>query len=404
VQFAGKYELLLAVRGGGHNVAGFATCDGGLVIDLSLMRGIRVDAQKHTARVEAGATWGDLDRETQAFGLAAPGGIVSTTGVAGLTLGGGQGWLRRTYGMTCDSVISADVVTADGEFLTASERDHPDLFWALRGGGGNFGVVTEFEYRLHPVGPIVAFAAPMYSMETAPRILSGFRAFAEAAADEVNVSATFWTIPPVPGFPSHLHGRDVLIVSGIYVGEPERGERVLEPLRVIDEPIFDMSTRLPYTALQQLFDPFFPKGELLYYWKAIYLDSLNDEVVAEIAAASSRRPSSMSMIAVWALGGAMRRMGVEETAVGSRDAPFVVEILANWKDPDATEQNIAWARHLFEAMRRFSSGKPNLNFPGLAEDTKQFVIAAFGPHYERLASVKRKFDPKNLFRLNQNIT
>ncbi len=219
------------MRGGGHNVAGFGTCDGGLVIDLSPMRGVRVDPAARTARAGGGATWGDLDRETQLFGLAAPGGIVSTTGIAGLTLGGGQGWLRRTYGMACDSLISADVVTADGEFVIASETDNADLFWALRGGGGNFGVVTSFEYRLHPVGPMVAFAGPVYPLESAVTVIGEMCRFAADAPDEVNVSATLWTIPAVAAFPDELHGRPVVILGAVYVGAPDKGEQVLQPLR-----------------------------------------------------------------------------------------------------------------------------------------------------------------------------
>ncbi len=404
LRFARTYDPVVAVRGGAHNVAGFATCDGGLVIDLSPMRGIKVDSRARTARVQAGATWGDLDRETQVFGLAAPGGVVSTTGIAGLTLGGGQGWLRRTYGMSCDSLISADVITADGELLTASDTAHPDLFWGLRGGGGNFGIVTEFEFRLHPIGPLVAFVAPVYPIERARVVLAGFREFVAAASDEVNATAVLWTVPAGPAFPSHLQGRTVITLAGIFVGGPERGERVLQPLRTIDEPLFDMSSRLAYTELQRLFDPFFPKGELLYYWKGSYLDNLDDDIVAEIEGAAQHRPSPLSMVGIWALGGAMSRVGPEETAVGRRDARFLVELLANWKEPEDTERNVAWVRDVFDKPRRLSSGRPNFNFPGFGEDTKAFVHAVFGNQYQRLLAVKRKYDPTNLFRLNQNVT
>ena len=241
VRFARTHQLPLSVRGGGHNVAGFGTCDGGLVIDLSPMRGVRVDPATRTAQAGGGATWGDVDRETQLFGLAAPGGIVSSTGIAGLTLGGGQGWLRRTYGMACDSLVSADVVTADGEFVIASETDNADLFWALRGGGGNFGVVTSFEYRLHPVGPMLAFAGPVYPLENAVTVIGEMGRFAADAPDEVNVSATLWTIPAVPAFPEELHGRSVVILGAVYVGAPDKGEQVLQPLRDIEEPLLDLS-------------------------------------------------------------------------------------------------------------------------------------------------------------------
>ncbi|MDQ3467783.1 MAG: FAD-binding oxidoreductase [Chloroflexota bacterium] len=402
VQWAVDHDILLAVRGGGHNVAGFGTCDGGLVIDLSPMKEIRVDLQRRTARVGGGSTWADVDRETQIFGLAAPGGIVSTTGIAGLTLGGGQGWLRRTFGMTCDSLVSADVVTADGRLLVASETENSDLFWALRGGGGNFGVVTSFEYRLHPVGPMVAFAGPVYPLERTTHVMETFRGFLSDAPDEINVSATWWTIPPVPGFPAELHGQDVLILGGVYAGSAAEGERLLKPLREIDEPVSDLSATLPYVVVQQIFDPFFPQHELRYYWKSIYLAGLGREVIEEIKGWMTRRPSPMSMASVWALGGALSRVSSGETAAGDRQAPFVLEILANWKESSETDDNVSWARDFFVAMERFSSGKTNLNFPGLGEDP-HFVRAAFGGNFDRLVSLKKKYDPTNVFHLNQNI-
>ncbi|MCC2662789.1 MAG: linked oxidase domain protein [Thermomicrobiales bacterium] len=402
VRFAADHGLLLAVRGGGHNVAGFGTCDGGLVIDLSAMRGVRVDPVRSAVRAEGGATWADLDRETQLFGLAAPGGIVSTTGIGGLTLGGGQGWLRRTCGMTCDNLISADVVTADGQLLVTSETENVDLFWALRGGGGNFGVVTSFEYRLHPVGPMVAFAGPVYPLEQSGQVMTGFRDFVAEATDEINVSATWWSIPAVPAFPVEIHGREVLILGAMYAGLPEEGEARLMPLRQVADPILDLSTTLPFTAVQQLFDPFFPPGELRYYWKSLYLAGLGSDVVDEIVARMQSRPSSMSMASVWALGGALGRVDPDATAAGEREAPFVLEILANWPEPEETERNVTWARDFFAAMERFGTGKTNMNFPGLGEDPR-FVRGAVGRNYGRLAALKREYDPTNLFRLNQNI-
>jgi FAD/FMN-containing dehydrogenase len=402
VRFAADHDLLLAVRGGGHNVAGFGTCDGGLVIDLSAMRGVRVDPVRRTVRAEGGSTWGDVDRETQFFGMAAPGGIVSTTGIGGLTLGGGQGWLRRTHGMTCDNLISADVVTADGQLLVASETENPDLFWALRGGGGNFGAVTSFEYRLHPVGPMVAFAGPVYPLEQSDQVMTGFRDFVADATDEINTSATWWSIPAVPGFPEEVHGREVLIVGAMYAGLPAEGEARLMPLRQLSDPILDLSTTLPFTAVQQLFDPFFPPGELRYYWKSLYLASLSSEVVDEIVARMQSRPSSMSMASVWALSGALDRVDPDATAAGERQAPFVLEILANWAEPEETERNVTWAREFFSSMERFGTGRTNMNFPGLGEDPR-FVRAAVGRNYGRLAALKQKYDPTNLFRLNQNI-
>ncbi len=402
VRFAAEHDLVLAVRGGGHNVAGFGTCDGGLVIDLAAMGGVRIDPARRTARAEGGATWGDLDRETQLFGLAAPGGIVSTTGIGGLTLGGGQGWLRRTHGMTCDNLLSADVVTADGRLLVASESENADLFWALRGGGGNFGVVTSFEYRLHPIGPLVSFAGPFYPLEETGTIIAGFREFIGGAPDEINVAPTWWTIPAVPGFPEELHGRTGLILGAVYAGPPDEGETHLKPLRQLGTPLLDLSTTLPYTALQQIFDPFFPKGELRYYWKSLYLAGFGDEVAEEIRSWVERRPSPLSMVGTWALGGALGRVAPDATAAGDRGAPFLLEILANWAPPEESERNVAWARDFFAAMERFGTGKTNMNFPGLGEDA-HFVRSALGRNYGRLAALKQKYDPTNLFRLNQNI-
>jgi hypothetical protein len=402
VRFAADHDLLLAVRGGGHNVAGFGTCDGGLVIDLSLMRDVSVDSVGRTVRAGGGATWGDLDRETQVFGLAAPGGIVSTTGIAGLTLGGGQGWLRRTYGMSCDNLISAEVVTADGQVLIASETENTDLFWALRGGGGNFGVVTSFEFRLHPVGPIVAFAGPVYPLDESEHVMAGFCDFMADAPDEVNAGATWWTIPAVAGFPKEVHGRQVLIVGAVYAGPSAEGEAILMPLRRLGTPILDLSASLPYTALQQIFDPFFPSGDQRYYWKSLYLAELGDNAVTAIREQIERRPSSMSMISVPALGGALGRVAPDATAAGERNAPFLLEILANWAVPEESEPNVAWARDCFTTMERFGTGKTNLNFPGLGEDP-HFMRSAVGRNYERLTAIKRAYDPTNLFRLNQNI-
>jgi FAD/FMN-containing dehydrogenase len=404
VQFARELELIVAVRSGAHNVAGFATCDGGIVIDVSPMRGIRVDVERRLVRAEAGATWGDVDRETQAFGLVAVGGVVSTTGVAGLALGGGQGWLRRTFGMTCDNLVSADIVTADGRFLNVCATAHPDLFWALKGGGGNFGIVTSFEFCLHPVGPMVAFVGLVYPMEKARTILGRWRDFASSAPDEVNVAAVLWNIPAGPEFPPHLHGREVVIIGSTYAGSPERGHEILRPLRELDEPLLDMSATIPYRALQQMFDPFFRKGEHLHYWKAIYLDSFTDDVIEAILSGCEARPSARSIISISALGGAMARVGKDETPIGSRLAPFLLEVIGTWTEPTHTEQNVVWVRHVFETMHWFSSGKTNLNFSGAGEDNERLVRAGFGDHYQRLATIKHMYDPTNMFRLNQNIT
>lgn len=403
LRFAREHRALLAVRGGGHNVAGYGTCDGGLVIDLSPMRHVEVDPTTHTVRVAGGATWAEVDRETQVFGLAVPGGIVSTTGVAGLTLGGGQGWLRRTYGMASDSLKSATVVTAAGELVTASLEQNPDLFWALRGGGGNFGVVTSFEFNTYPAGPLIAFAGPAYPLESAATVMAAMRRFASDAPDEVNLSATWWSIPAVDAFPAALHGRPVIILGAVYVGDPSVGERVLQPLREIETPLLDLSGTLPYLALQKLFDPFFPARELQYYWKSIYLSGLDEDAVQTVAERVAARPSAMSMVGLWALGGALDRLDGSASATGERGAPYLLEILANWQDPAQSAENIAWARDLFDAMRPHATGKTNLNFPGTG-DEEGFTRAALGEHWKRLVQIKQRFDPENLFRLNQNIT
>jgi FAD/FMN-containing dehydrogenase len=403
VRFARQHRVLVAVRGGGHNVAGYGTCEHGLVIDLSSMRHVDPNPADRTVRAAGGATWADVDRETQVFGQAVPGGIVSTTGVAGLTLGGGQGWLRRTFGMTCDSLKSADVVTADGQLVTATPRENRELFWALQGGGGNFGVVTSFEFDTHPVGPMIAFAGPVYPLESASDVMAGMRRFAAEAPDEVNLSATWWSIPPVDGFPAALHHRPVIILGAVYVGDPGVGERTLQPLREIETPLLDLSGQLPFTALQKMFDPFFPSHDLQYYWKSTYLSGLEEDAVQTVAEHVAARPSPMSMVGLWALGGALDRIDASATATGRRGAPFLLEILANWRDPAEADENIGWARELFDAMQRHSTGKTNPNFPGLG-DEPGFTRAAFGEHWDRLVEVKRRFDPENLFRLNQNIS
>jgi FAD/FMN-containing dehydrogenase len=401
VRFAASHELPLAVRGGGHNVAGFGTCDDGLVIDLSPMSAVRVDPERRTVRAEGGATWGDVDRETQRFGLAVPGGIYSLTGIAGLTLGGGQGWLRRAYGMSCDHLISADVVTAGGDLLVASESERSDLFWASRGGGGNFGVVTSFEYRLQPVGPIVAFAAAVYPVEETAEVMAAYRDFISDAPDELTTQATWWNIPAVPTFPTGIHNRPVIILSGASSGDVAEGMARLQPLRTAGTALLDLSSPLPYVALQQLFDPFFPSGER-HYWKSLYLAELNDSAIAEIESWVARRPSPNSIVVVWPLGGAFARVPADATAAGDRDAPYLLEVLANWTGPEESERNVAWAQNCCAAMERFGAGKTNLNFPGLGEDPR-FVRSAVGRNYDRLVTVKRRYDPTNLFRLNQNV-
>lgn len=406
VNLAREGDLVVAVKGGGHNVAGNGICDGGLLIDLEDMKGVHLDRKAMTVRVQGGATWGDVDRETQAFGLAAPGGIVSTTGVAGLTLNGGLGWIRNEYGLSCDNVVSAEVVTADGELVTASPTENADLLWALKGGGGNFGVVTSFEFKVHPLGPIVAAAIPMYPLRDAGRILRQWREWVVTAPDEVSSAAIIWTIPESPLMPEPARGQAVLITAAVYAGDPDEGMKVLEPLRSFGAHVFDMSMQMPFRSMQSAFDPFFPKTqEITSYWKSVYVRELSDAVVDIIADAALNRSSPYSLMNIPHFGGAVRRVGPTETAFATRDAPFMVSLDANWTDKsDNGETHISWARATWDRLQPHSTGQVYLNFMGREDrDAEALIRSAFGPNYDRLVQVKTKYDPKNMFRINQNI-
>jgi FAD/FMN-containing dehydrogenase len=403
VKFARDNQLLIAVRGGGHSVAGHSTCRDGFVIDLSLMNSVRVDPIKRTVRAGGGATWGDVDRETHIFATATPGGVVSTTGVAGLTLGGGYGWLRRKFGLSCDNLLSADLVTADGELITASRTENADLWWGLRGGGGNFGVVTSFEFQLHPAGPEVFYAATVYPAESASEVLHKWCDFVTASADEVTSDATLWTVLPDPQFPEEIHGRDILLVEGVYAGPAHQGERALDGLRRLEEPLEDLSGPLPYPALNMALDAVFPAGQWHCYWKSLYLEELGPEAVSSVVDWSSRRPSKSSLVPIRHLGGAMSRVPTAESALGDRSSPFLLSIDSTWEDPAATDENIAWTREFWRDMGRFSSGAIYFNFPGLLEEGETLLKNSFGANYEKLVDLKNKYDPGNLFRLNQNI-
>src|SRR5215217_7413612 len=402
VNFARENDLLVAVHGGGHNVAGNAVCDGGLVIDVSPMIGVRVDPERRTVRAEGGATLGDLDRETQVFGLAAPLGVVSKTGIAGLTLGGGIGWLRRKYGLSSDNLLSVDVVTADGRFLTASATNNEDLFWGIRGGGGNFGVITSFEYRLYPVGPEVMFCFVLYPGERTVEVLRFGEEYMAEAPDEVSPVGVLGRVPSVEIFPERWHGEPFVAFLAMYVGDVEEGERVLRPLRELGGSITDLSARMPYTEAQAILDEDYPDG-WHYYWKSVNLDGLGDEVIERLADHAGAAPSEHSTIDVWYQGGAMARVGTSESAFGDRSSPILLGIEANWEDPQEDEANLAWVRSCFSDMRRFSDGGMYLNFPGFLEEGEQLLRDVYGENYERLVALKNKYDPTNLFRLNQNI-
>jgi FAD/FMN-containing dehydrogenase len=402
VNFARDQGLLLSIKGGAHNVAGNAVNDGGLVIDLSQMRGVQVDPVAQTVRAQGGATWGDCDRETQLFGLAVPGGVVSTTGIAGLTLHGGVGHLRRKYGLAIDNLLSVDIVTADGRLRRASATENEDLFWAVRGAGSNFGVVTSFEFQAHPVGPLVMVGAIFYPLEDARTILPAWRDYMAEAPEELSAIALCWSVPAHEPFPPEIHGRDVLIVAGAYAGSVEDGEPVVQPLRDFGTPVVDMSGPWPWVGLQSGFDALFPKGGL-YYWKSRALAELSEAAIDEILDFASRRPTPITDIVVWHHGGAMSRVDDAATAYAGRDAPFLVTAEVSWTDPAQSDEAIAWGREARDAFGKHSTGGIYLNFPGLGEEKEALVRAGFGANYDRLAKLKAEYDPANLFRMNLNV-
>jgi FAD/FMN-containing dehydrogenase len=404
VNFAREHGIEVTVRGGGHSIAGLSSSDGGMVIDLSLMRGVDVDPEARLARVQAGAVWGDLDRETQLFGLVAPGGVVSETGVAGLTLGGGYGWVRRKYGLACDNLVSAQVVGADGEIRTASAEENPDLFWALRGGGGNFGIVSSFTFRLNPLGPIVAFAGVFYPVEDAAAVLRAYREYFVDAPDEVTSEADAITLPADPNLPEPIHDRACLLVGAVYAGDADVGMRVLQPLRELATPLVDISQPMSFRAVQSAFDPFFARGQLQAYWKSLYLPELADEALEVIVEKAQGRPSPLTLVNVSVMGGAIARVGAEDTAFGERSAPYLVAIMGNWSDPADNTDHIAWVREAWQELAKFGTGATYLNFGGRADEGMDAGVAdAFGDKLRRLAEVKATYDPANFFRRNNNI-
>lgn len=403
VNFARTHNLLVAVRGGGHNVAGTGSCDGGIMIDLSLMRAVHVDPKAKTARVQGGATLGDMDRETQVYGLAAPAGNVSTTGVAGLTLGGGMGHLRRKHGLAIDNLQSVDLVTADGRVLTASEKENSELFWGIRGGGGNFGVVTSFEFRLHPVGPMVTLCAPWYPIEDGKELLAKWADFMKQAPEEFSSLALIWTVPPAPDIPAEHHGKRALVLAGVHCGPSEEGEQVIQPLRELGTPLLDMSGPAPWTFVQAAFDPFFPKGQRHYYFKSRYLKSLDNDTIEALLPRAITPLAPFVLIAIWHGGGAMHRVDSSATAFIEREAPFLFSVDAIWDDPAQTDEVLAYCRAYWAKMEPYSPGGLYVNFAGLGEEGENLVKEAYGAHYKRLVALKNKYDPTNLFHLNQNI-
>jgi FAD/FMN-containing dehydrogenase len=400
VNFARNNGLALAVRGGGHHIAGNALCNDGLVIDLSKMKAARVDPAARRVTIEAGATLADLDAATQAYGLATPVGINSTTGIAGLTLGGGFGWLSRKYGMTIDNLESAEVVTATGEVVRASATEHPDLFWALRGGGGNFGVVTRFEFRLHPVGPDVLSGLIVYPISEAKRVLQQYRDFVAKAPDELAVWTVLRPAPPLPFLPKEVHGQKIIALALIYAGDPKEGERLIEPLRKFGTPLGEHVGVQPYVAWQQAFDPLLTAGAR-NYWKSHNLSTLGDGLFDVVIAYIATLPSPQCEIFLAAIGGATTRPASDSMAYANRDATFVMNVHSRWENQEDDKRCIGWARDFFTASATFASGGAYVNF--LTADEGDRVRSAYGANYDRLAQVKRRYDPNNLFRMNQNI-
>ncbi len=399
VRFARDHELLVSVRGGGHNVAGSAVCDGGLVIDLSRMKGVHVDPVRRKARAQPGLTLGDLDHETQAFGLAVPAGIVTTTGIAGLTLGGGFGWLNRKYGLTCDNLLSADVVTADGEMVTASPEENEDLFWGIRGGGGNFGIVTSFEYRMHEVGPTVLAGPVVYPMAEAPEVLRFYRDFVADSPDELTAIPTLRIAPPAPFLPEHVHGKPIIAVFVCYCGSIEEGERVLRPLRAFGSPMADVIVPKPFVMHQAMLDAVQPPGRN-YYWNSDDLLDLTDDAIDTIVAHSEAITSPHTIVPIFQFGGVASRVAEDATAYSHRNAYGALNCNASWTEGEP-EQHIQWARDFSTAMQPYSAGV-YVNF--LSDESDDRIMAAYGAaKYERLVTLKNKYDPTNFFRINQNI-
>jgi FAD/FMN-containing dehydrogenase len=390
VEFARANDLLVAIRGGGHNVAGRALCDGGMVIDLSGMRAVFVDPGQRTARVQGGATLGDVDRETHAFGLAVPAGVVSRTGIAGLTLGGGVGWLVRKHGLTCDNALSFEVVTAEGRLLTASTDENPDLFWALRGGGGNFGVVTSFLFRAHPVATVLG-GLIVHARDQARDVIRHYRDFMAAAPDDLTAYAAMVTTPD---------GHPAVAVIPCYCGDLAEGERVIGPLRKFGSPLMDAVQPMPFPVMQRILDDAFPDGTR-NYWKSTFVRELSDSAIDVIVDHANRMRSPLSAVVIEFYGGAASRIGASETAFAQRQAQYDIGFMAQWTDPAEDDVHVAWARDMSDALKPFSSGGYLLNF--LSEESPDTIRAAFGANYPRLAEVKKKYDPTNFFSVNQNI-
>jgi UDP-N-acetylenolpyruvoylglucosamine reductase len=399
VEHGRESNLLTAIRGGGHNGGGLGICDDGLVIDLSRMRGVRVDPSARTVRVEGGCTGGDMDHATHAFGMATPGGTVSTTGVAGLTLGGGIGHLTRPYGLAVDNLLGVDVVLADGRFVTASATEHPDLFWAVRGGGGNFGVVTSFLFRLHPVATVSA-GPTFWPIEQTPEVMKAYGEFILKAPEDVSGFFAFLTVPPVPLFPAALHGKKVCAIVWCSTAAPENADKATKTMRAVGKPLLDHVGPVPFPALQSLFDPLLPPG-LQWYWRADFVKELGGAAIAKHLEQASKMPPGLSQVHIYPIDGAAHRVGKGDTAFSYRDANFALVIVGI--DPNPAQSGVVtqWCKDYFDALHPYSAGGAYVNF--MMDEGQERVQASFRDNYQRLAAVKKQYDPMNFFRVNQNI-
>jgi FAD/FMN-containing dehydrogenase len=399
VKFARQHGLLVSIKGGGHAAPGYAVCDDGLMIDLCLMKAVKVDPASRTAVAEAGANWGEFDAATQQHGLAVTGGRIRSTGIAGLTLGSGSGWLERKLGYTVDNMIGAEVVTADGNMVRASEDENRDLFWGLRGGGGNFGIVTKFEYRLHPIGPIVYGGMLAFPRDKAREVLRTYRDFIEKAPDDVGGAAALITAPPEPFVPEEARGKPAVAVVVCYTGKPEEGEQAMKPILDLN-PVVRMVAPMPYTAVQSLLDAGNPPG-MQNYWKADMYQELPDEAIDTLVKAAADPPSPLTAIIVQPIGGAVHRVPDDATAIGWRSAKWALHVLGMWPEPSEDERNIAWVRNVARVMEPWRHTGTYLNY--LMDEGEQRVKESFGSHYQTMVDLKNKYDPTNFFRLNQNI-
>ncbi len=399
VRYGRENELLTAIRGGGHNGAGLGTCDGGLVIDLSPMKGVRVDPAARTVRVGAGCVWGDVDHATHAFGMATPSGFISTTGVAGLTLGGGIGYLTRRYGLTIDNLLSVDMVLADGRSVTASAKENEDLFWAIRGGGGNFGVVTSFEFRLHPVST-VQFGPTFWPLEQAAEVLKSYREFILTAPEEVNGFFAFLTVPPAPMFPENLHMKKVCAIVWCGTGSAEETEKATRPMRSVGTPLLDAVGPAPFPVAQSAFDGLFVPG-LQWYWRADNFTGLSDAAIARHVEHGSKLPTMLSTMHLYAVNGAAQRVGKNDTAYSFREALFAEVIVGIDPDPANAGKITEWCKNYYDALHPYSAGGAYINF--MMDEGQERIQASFRDNYGRLAAIKKKYDPTNFFRVNQNI-